>query len=229
MLAAVQHREALLGAEPGRERGLRRSAFGEPEPLHQHGRQAGRIRQREEIDVHRAGRVAVTDLVEHVEGEPGLAGPARPDDRDEAVRREGRGHPLPLALPPHERGERCGGRTLAAGVEQAGREPDEAAAVVLPGLAQQRCDVALDGADGEEEACSDLGVRGVLGQRPEDVELTGRKRSERAALHGIGSSSPRGPLHRPPRREGRWNRFRRWRDARRRGPACSSRWRGTGW
>ena len=109
---------------------------------------------------------------------PTPPGPTAVTRRCVAQRRGQRG---PLGRPPDERGQRrraaaaasVRGRARPPARAQGRRRGRQRPAVVHLELAQQRGDVALDGADGDEQPGGDLGVGQVLAERGQHLGLAG--------------------------------------------------------
>jgi hypothetical protein len=142
-----------------------------------------RVGHGHEVDVpHTVGEL-IAHLGGDAQGEACLADPARPDGRDQALLTQCGGQRHSLGQPSDERrqrrrqpgsqGDRRGGLARRTGVQDPG-DTRQRAAIIRLQFAQQRGDVALDGADGDGEPRADLGVGQMFAECGQDLGLAGR-------------------------------------------------------
>ena len=123
--------------------------------------------------------MTAADVLGDGQGQPGLAHAARADGGDQPMLGEGAREGGPLGRPAHEGGQRRrqgrDGRQCRVGRRSVRPVPGELgqrATVGHPELAQQRRDVALDGANGEVQPGGDLLVGQVLPDQREHLGLS---------------------------------------------------------
>ena len=181
VLAVVQHQEHVGAGELGehRVRGRPPRLLPEPEGARQRSAHHRRVRDRHEVDVVGTARMTAADVLGDGQGQPGLAHAPRADGGDQPVLGKGTRERRPLGRPAHERGQRCRQAATACSAASGGaasaRSPASSANArrsATAELAQQRRDVALDGANGEVQPGGDLLVGQVLPDQREHLGLS---------------------------------------------------------
>ena len=141
VLAVVQHEQRLPLGQPAEDVVRRRAALtlAEAERVRNRRRDHQRIGHRHQVDVPDAVGEPVSHVGRDTQGQAGLADPARPDGRDQAVLVQRLGQCRPLGHPPDERRQRRrqrgGDRSRPGG--QVRRDGGQGAAIVHLELAQQ--------------------------------------------------------------------------------------------